>query len=217
VTDSRRPTVVSGRHSWRQQGQGRWSAERWRMLLLAACAAAVTVAVPPLLGPQRERNPSAGHVPAPVGTPSAGPANSPTPSADAPAASGSTPTHFTPIILGAQDSGNLLTGGAAVVACSTCDGGYRVRYLCASCQLVLRTTLPVSGQRTVTVVYEADGTRKIKVSVNGAPPIVRTVSGPNWATPEKFDFTATLPAGTLVLTFYNDESPAPDINKVVIS
>jgi hypothetical protein len=190
------------------------------MLLLAACIAAVTVTVPPLLAPHRGQSPSAGRVPAPVapsGTTTAVASTSPTASAGAPAASKSAPTPFTPISVQAQDPGNILTGGAAVVACATCDGGYRVRYICLGCQLVIRTTIPVSGLRTLTVVYETDGPRELKISINGAPPLIRTVLGTDWATPETFDFTAVLPAGTLLLTFYNDESPAPDINKVVIS
>jgi hypothetical protein len=81
----------------------------------------------------------------------------------------------------------------------------------------VRISLPVSGPRTVTVVYEVQSTRTIKISVNGALPHIQTVSGQSWTTPQAFEYTAELPAGDVRLTLYNDNSPAPDIDKIIIS
>jgi hypothetical protein len=217
VPDGSGPNTAYGRHEL--QRQGGWPGRRLRVTLLAACFVAATVAVPPLVMPRHEQSPSTGQVPTVAwssGTTAAQPM-SPTASVVAPAASMSPPVQFIPISVQAEDPGNLLSGGGEVIACATCDGGYRVRYLCLTCQLVIRTTLPVSGERTVTVVYETEGSRSIKISVNGARPVIQMVSGHDWTTPETFQFTAVMPAGDLLLAFYNDDAPAPDIDKVVIS
>jgi hypothetical protein len=198
-----------------------------RKTLLVACFAAATVAVPRLVAPPDSSSPPIGLAPSPVGpsgptTPATTPVTTPaTPQASSTSLASASPsaTHvtFTPISVQAEDPRNLLTGGAAVSACATCDGGYRVRYLCQGCQLIVRTTLPVSGVRTVTVVYESDGLRTLKISINAAKPLIFTVAGQEWTTPLTFHFTAELPAGSLLLAFYNDEGPAPDIDKIVIS
>jgi hypothetical protein len=217
VTDGSGPGTALGRHA--RQHRGGWLGQRWRLMLLTACIAVVTVAVPPLVAPHHGQSQSTEGVPRPVvpGTTTAVAPTSPAANAVEPAASMSSPGHFIPISIQAEDPANLLSGGAAVVACGTCDGGYRVRYICTSCRLVVRTTLAVPGSRTVTVVYESNGSRAVKISFNGARPLIRTVSGPDWTTPQTLRFTAVLPAGTLLVAFYNDESPAPDIDKVVVS
>ncbi|GAA3209133.1 hypothetical protein ACFO1B_18055 [Dactylosporangium siamense] len=172
---------------------------------VAAGMALATVLVPPLIAPD--------HRPAPSSPPA-----SPTASGSrAPAATGNAPGVFAPIVIEAEDPGNLLTGGAAVTACATCHGGARVRYLCFTCTLVVRTTLPTGGTRTVTVGYEVDGPRSVRVSVNGAPARTFQVTGSEWTTPRSFQFTADLPAGALRLTLFNDETPAPDIDVVTVS
>ena len=122
-----------------------------------------------------------------------------------------------PLIAPDKDPGNRLTGGAGVTACGTCHGGARVRYLCFTCTLEVRAVLPVAGTRTVTVGYEVDGPRSIKVAVNGAPARTFPVTGPEWTVPRSFQFTAELPAGDLRMVFFNDDTPAPDIDVVTIS
>jgi hypothetical protein len=166
---------------------------QWIGLLLAAGAmAAATVAVPPLITPRLV-------LVAPL----------PPPPSPSPAFSGLT--------VQAEDPANRLTGGASAVACATCRGGHRVRYVCATCALEVRVTLPAAGSRRVTVWYEVDGPRSLKVSVNGAPARAFPVDGPGWTTPRSFDFTADLPAGEVRLRLYNDESPAPDLDEIIIA
>ncbi|WP_433061471.1 hypothetical protein [Dactylosporangium sp. CS-033363] len=121
-----------------------------------------------------------------------------------------------PIAIQAEDPGNKLTGGASPVSCSTCRGGKRVRYMCADCTLVVRFTLPSAGARTVTVYYESDGDRSLKVRVNGGAPRTFPASGPDWTVPQSFRFTAELPAGSVELTLYNDSAPAPDLDEIVV-
>jgi hypothetical protein len=108
---------------------------------------------------------------------------------------------------------------AAIVACDTCDDGFRVRYLggVTGGEVVVRATVPAAGLTRVTVVYESWGFRVFKISINGAAPILKNVTGPDWTTPSTFYFDATLPVGTVLLRFYNDESPAPDLDNVTLS
>jgi hypothetical protein len=124
---------------------------------------------------------------------------------------------FSPLSIQAEDPGNLRSGNVKVIDCVPCDGGQRVAYLGGANQLTIRVTLSAGGTRTVTVVYETDGPRTLKVNVNGLPQVDREVTGSGWETPTTLQFSVTLPAGKASLTFYNDEAPAPDVDKVVIS
>ncbi|MEU7874469.1 hypothetical protein [Dactylosporangium sp. NPDC049140] len=177
---------------------------------VAVGIAAAAIAVPPLIAPTHDERPGASRSRASQPLASAfQPGLSP--GAALPASS------FAPISVQAEDPANTLTGGASVTACGTCRGGKRVRYLCAGCTLVVRVTLPSAGPRTVTVYYEADGARALKVRVNAAAPRTFPASGPDWTVPQSFRFTADLPAGEVRLTLYNDESPAPDLDEVAVA
>jgi hypothetical protein len=198
---------ISSGHQRPSRRRGQWLG----LTALATGMAVATVAVPPLVAPHR------GTGPATSGSPSVSIARPAAGGADSPSASASSPARFTPITIEAEDPHSTLSGGAAVTACATCRGGHRVRYLCFTCLVVVRATVPVSGRRTLTVVYETDGDRAIKVRVNDAPARTLPVTGPEWTTPRSVQFTADLPAGPLRLSFYNDESPAPDLDQVVIS
>jgi hypothetical protein len=190
-----------------------WDGRRWRVMLLAACIGAAAVTVPPMIVKESQQRPRS-----PITT-------SDLTEAAAPAAQGtiapidSRPSAVvTPVTVQAEDPGNRISPPAAIVACDTCDGGFRVRYIggVTGGQVVVRATLPAAGLTRVTVVYESQGFRVFKISINGAPPILRNVSGPDWTTPSTFYFDTTLPAGTALLTFYNDESPAPDLDNVIL-
>ncbi len=128
-----------------------------------------------------------------------------------------TASPFTPIVVEAESPGNVLVGSAAVVRCGPCQGGYRVRYLGGPDQLVVKVVVPVDGERRVSIVYECDGPRTIKIRVNGTFVHRQDVTGPGWETPVNFSFTTQFPAGAVEITLFNDESSAPDIDAVVIS
>jgi hypothetical protein len=185
---------------------------------VAVGIAAAAIVVPPLILPDRKE---AG--PAPSAGPSGPASRVPQPVASgfqpglSPSPGPSAARSFAPISVQAEDPANTLTGGASAVGCGTCRGGKRVRYMCADCTLVVRVTLPSAGSRTVTVYYEADGNRAVKVRVNGAAPRSFGVTGPDWTVPQSFRFTADLPAGPVQLTLFNDESPAPDLDEIVIA
>ena len=186
--------------------------------VVTAGIAAAAVVVPPLISPDRHQQPAVAPVPSPSAassspSPSAPVTTSPTPSLTPSA----TPSSFTPIAVEAEGAGSILTGDAAQTDCTACHGGGRVRYLGDTSRVTVRATVPVSGRRTLTVVYEADGRRDLKVSVNDGAPRTFPVTGPDWETPRTFHFSADLPAGPLRVTLFNDESPAPDVDAVLIS
>ena len=200
-------TLPGHRRSRRRRSQ-------WLGLAVVIAGIAVaTIVVPPLIAPRHHPR-SAASSP----TPPAGPTNSAAvqPAASASSDGGET-ARFAPITVEAEDPHNILSGGAAATPCATCRGGRRVRYICDTCQVVVRADVPVAGRRTVTVVYEADGDRSLKVSVNDGPARTWPATGSDWTTPHAFHFAADLPAGPLRLTLFNDESPAPDLDQVVIS
>lgn len=209
MADGNLPDIFRSGSS-RQRPSRRWA--QWLGLTALATGMAVaTVAVPPLVTPHHRT------APAVSASPSVSLARPAASAAGSPSATAGPPARFAPITVEAEDPHSTLSGGAAVTDCATCRGGHRVRYLCLTCRVVVRTTVPVAGRRTVTVVYEADGDRAIKVRIDDAPARTLPVTGPDWTTPRSVRFTADLPAGPLRLSFYNDESPAPDLDEVVIS
>jgi hypothetical protein len=191
-----------------------WLSQRVKLTLLLVAVAVATVAVPPLVAPDRPRQePSA---PAAIGPPSVVVAP-PTAVTSVPAVGSMVTPVFSPLSVEAEDPGNLRSGGAKVFDCDQCDGGQRVGYLVGTSQLSVRATLSAGGTRTITVVYETDGPRTLKVSLNAVPLLAREVTGSGWETPRTFQFTAALPAGQVLFTFYNDDGPAPDVDKLIIS
>ena len=225
----------------RHERPDRAARSRWLWLVLLLVGVAITtISVPPLIAPRRDPPPeSAGVASQPVGAPSSAASASPTPSpgvsplqspsnasrpvpASSPAPGVSAlpatggPRPLIPTTVEAEDPANDLVGDADVVACATCDGGARVRYLGSRGQLRIRVTAPTSGTRAITVVYETSGPRTLKISQNGVPLFERRITGDAWTNPQTLHLTAALAAGLVVLTFYNDEGPAPDIDRVTI-
>ncbi|MGC4747844.1 hypothetical protein ACLQ28_19625 [Micromonospora sp. DT201] len=125
---------------------------------------------------------------------------------------------FTPITVQAEDPRNELHGGAQAVGCPTCAGGARVRYITGASYLVANLTMPVAGTRTVTVMYESADYRQLKISVNGANPVVGWGAGSgNWETPASFSVSMYLPAGPVRMKLYHDTDPAVDVDSVTVS
>jgi hypothetical protein len=213
-------TVSGGRH----EVPGRvWTKTRLRFALLLAAVAVTSAVVPPLIvvgGWDAQGPPNGGSEPRPVDvtlTPSAAATSSTSPSAKPSTPSPSSEQAFTPIVVEAEAPSNILHGGAEVVACAPCQGGYRVRYLGVSERLEVPITIPVGSERRVSIVYECDGSRRIKVSINGTLVDTRSVIGASWETPLNFSFTTHISAGPVVITLFNDESNAPDIDAIIIS
>ncbi|MDT5025245.1 MAG: hypothetical protein QOE61_1671 [Micromonosporaceae bacterium] len=202
----------------RQKRPDRTERRRWLWLALLLVGVAITtISVPPLIAPRPgPSSESAGVANPPLSASSPVPASSPAPGISALQAT-SGPRPLIPTSVEAEDPANDLVGIADVVACATCGGGARVRYLGSRGQVRIRVTAPTSGTRAITVVYETSGPRTLKISLNGVALLERRITGDGWTNPQTLQFTAALSAGPVVLTFYNDEAPAPDIDRVTIS
>ncbi|WP_432837411.1 hypothetical protein [Dactylosporangium sp. CA-092794] len=200
--------------------------------ILAVAVGIAAFILPPLIGS------SGGGSPAPRGAAGPGPgsvtstsatlgvtgtepaltAGSPGPSsAPSSAPPAVTAAPFEPISLQAEDPTSSLAGSASVADCDTCDGGARVRYIDLQASVTLHFVVPSAGRREITVLYELDGDRKLKVSINGGPPVKQVLTGHSWDKPSAFSFVAVVPQGVVTMRLYNDEGPAPDIDKVTIS
>ncbi len=175
---------------------------------------------------------------APAASSSAGSSSTPVPSADAgahPTRSGGAPattapkvvttphpgttsggdaSRFSAVTVQAEAPENQLSGGAQTVACALCSGGGRVRYLG---RVDVHLTIPAAGRRTLTVVYEVDGSREVDISVNGGTPLVASLTGTGWESPATTTFSVTIPAGQVTVGFYNVAGDCPDIDAVTVS
>jgi hypothetical protein len=124
---------------------------------------------------------------------------------------------FSPMRIEAEAPSSRISGGATIVECGPCSGGARVGYIAGPAQVIIVANLPTPGARTIRVVYETDGPRQLKIKINDVYINAYWLPGTGWEVPNSFQFTTTLTAGLLELTFYNDTLPAPDIDSVVIS
>ncbi len=141
-------------------------------------------------------------------------------SAPAPPAKTTAPTatRFSPITVHAADPANIRVG-ARVIDCPTCVDGSRVGYIGGPNTLAVRITgVPQAGERTLTVVYETEQPRTLKVAVDGGPARELTLSGAqSWLIPVHVSVRLRLPKGTCWIRFFNDTGSAPDINTITVS
>ncbi|MBV1850510.1 hypothetical protein [Catellatospora tritici] len=198
----------------------------WAALVLAV--GATIVVVPPLLMP----GPQHGGVPMrqqPAGSPPAQPSTTPAPDPQSPSPSrisrppttkpAASPTiRFRPITVHAADPVNIRVG-ARVIECPTCVDGSRVGYIGGPNTLAVRIAgVPRAGERTLTVVYETEQPRTLKLAVDDGPVRELTLAGArSWLIPVHVSVRLWLPAGTCWIRFFNDTGSAPDINTITIS
>lgn len=120
---------------------------------------------------------------------------------------------FQPVSLQAEDA--TLSQGADKVACATCSGGARVRYVG---RVDAHITVQSPGVRKITIVYEVVGDRNLDISINGDVTVARlTVSGNDWATPKSSSVDVQIPAGSVDIGLYGGSGNAPDLDKITIS
>ncbi len=204
----------------------------WAALVLAVTA---TIAVvPPLImpGPRADRPPAAGGPhgstagqPSPAPAPSSiAPSRVPPlsarpdrPSAAVPPARTTAPAAFKPITVHAADPANLRVG-ARVIECPTCVDGSRVGYIGGPNTLAVRVTgVPRAGEWTVTLVYETEQPRTLKLAVDGGPVRELDLAGArSWLIPVRVSVRMRLPKGACWIRFFNDTGSAPDINTVTV-
>jgi hypothetical protein len=74
------------------------------------------------------------------------------------------------------------------------------------------------GNRTLTVVYETDGPRTLKIGVNDSPVQTVLLAGAHdFLIPSVTTLSIFMPAGASSIKFFNDAGSAPDISGIVIS
>ncbi|MEV0459555.1 hypothetical protein [Catellatospora methionotrophica] len=201
----------------------------WTALALAV--AATIAVVPPLImpDPQPDRPPSAaGPSGLPTGspTPAVTPRTSAPPRPSVPPAARShavlppratTPAAFKPVTVHAADPANLRVG-ARVIACPTCVDGSRVGYIGGPNTLAVRVTgVPRAGEWTLTVVYETEQPRTLKIAVDGGPVRELALAGAgSWLIPVRTSLRLRLPKGACWIRFFNDTGSAPDINTITV-
>ncbi|WP_191838317.1 hypothetical protein [Catellatospora chokoriensis] len=203
----------------------------WAALVLAV--AATIAVVPPLImpAPQPDRTPAAG---GPPGSPTVPPSSVPLPSAPSPPAPSRTPaarSHaavppartiapaaFGPVTVHAADPANIRVG-ARVIECPTCVDGSRVGYIGGPNTLAVRIAgVPRAGEWTLTVVYETEQPRTLKLAVDGGPVRELTLAGArSWLIPVRVSVRLRLPKGDCWIRFFNDTGSAPDINTITVS
>jgi hypothetical protein len=117
----------------------------------------------------------------------------------------------------AADPGNVRSG-ARIIPCSSCDGGNRVGYIGGPNTLIIRIHgVAAPGRRTLTVVYETDALRTLKIGVNNGRVHTLSLAGSHdFLIPAVVKLTIFIPAGNSLIKFFNDAGPAPDINRIVI-
>jgi hypothetical protein len=130
----------------------------------------------------------------------------------------SRPVAFQSITVHAADPANIRTG-ARVIECASCRGGSRVGYIGGPNLLAVRVAgVPTAGTRTLTIVYETEEPRTLKVAVNDGTVQTRRLAGAaSLLIPATTSVEAFVPAGDSWIRFFNDTGSAPDINEIVLS
>jgi hypothetical protein len=132
----------------------------------------------------------------------------------------STSATSTPGSYEAEATGNTLTGGAVVAACSGCSGGAKVGYLGNGSTLTVNSVNGATGGATAVTLYYATAVpRTASVSVNGGA--ATTVSFPStgdWNTVGSATVTLNLAAGGgNSIKVANASDWAPDIDRIVVA
>jgi hypothetical protein len=132
--------------------------------------------------------------------------------------SSSKPVAFQSITVHAADPANIRTG-ARVIECASCRGGSRVGYIGGPNILAVRVAgVPTAGTRTMTIVYETEEIRTLKVAVNDGTAQTRQLAGAaSLLIPATTSLEVFVPAGDSWIRFFNDAGSAPDINEIVLS
>ncbi|MEU8076606.1 hypothetical protein AB0B31_14265 [Catellatospora citrea] len=203
----------------------------WAALVLAV--AATIAVVPPLImpAPQPDRAPVAEGPPASPSVPPSAVSPPPAPSPAAPSrtppaarshaavppARTTAPAAFGPVTVHAADPANIRVG-ARVIECPTCVDGSRVGYIGGPNTLAVRVAgVPRAGEWTLTVVYETEQPRTLKLAVDGGPVRELTLAGArSWLIPVRVSVRLRLPKGDCWIRFFNDTGSAPDINTITV-
>ncbi|KOV88314.1 CBM35 domain-containing protein [Nocardia sp. NRRL S-836] len=118
----------------------------------------------------------------------------------------------------AEDSANTF-GSTGLSGCGACSGGEKVRNIGGSPDAAVtfaNVVVPAAGTYTLYVDYTVNGPKSYFVSVNGGAPVEVKVDGQGNNTPYQARIPVTLTAGANTIRFGNDQSGAPDLDRVSI-
>lgn len=116
----------------------------------------------------------------------------------------------------AEDTVNRF-GSAGIAGCGRCSGGQKVRNIGGGPDayvLFENVTVPAAGPYTLFIDFTVNGDRSYFVTVNGGAPVEVKVSGSGNSTPYTTTVPVTLGAGANTIKIYNDQAPAPDLDRV---
>ncbi len=116
----------------------------------------------------------------------------------------------------AEDSQNQI-GSAGLTGCGPCSGGEKVRNIGGdpgAYVLFPNVTVDRAGEYTLYLDYTVNGPHSYFVSVNGGTPVEVAVNGVGNSTPQTTPVRVTLQAGANTIKIYNDQAPAPDLDRV---
>src|SRR5439155_10191876 len=116
----------------------------------------------------------------------------------------------------AEDSLNQV-GAAGLTGCGACSGGEKVRNIGGSPDasvLFPNVTVDRAGEYTLFVDATVNGTRSFFVSVNGGAPVEAVFTGVGNTTPQTTAVRVTLQAGANTIRVFNDQAPAPDLDRL---
>ncbi|MBL8222336.1 MAG: VWA domain-containing protein, partial [Bryobacterales bacterium] len=126
----------------------------------------------------------------------------------------------------AEDSGNTLSGGAAVINCTGCGNSQRVELIgkqsgTPNGVLIFNgVSVGTAGTYTMTVYYTngSASARTASISVNNSASTLSFSGGPtgSWTTVASVARNITLNAGSNTIKFFNDAAQAPDIDRIVL-
>jgi hypothetical protein len=105
-------------------------------------------------------------------------------------------------------------------ASGACSGGAKISLLgsrSSNYVTINDVSAPVAGNYQLTVWGISKGSRTFSISANGSNPISVTINGPDALLPVSATTGISLKAGMNSLKFYNSQSQAPELDRILIT
>ena len=123
------------------------------------------------------------------------------------------------VIYEAEANANAMAGQVKVTSCPACSGGRKVGFIGGNANNVFAMndiTVPANGLYQVQIDYVLKGARSFFVSVNDGPGVELPLNGDSWSKPATTSMSLSLRAGRNRIVFYNNDSYAPDLDRLVL-
>jgi hypothetical protein len=123
------------------------------------------------------------------------------------------------VIYEAESTANTRGSLLKAVSCPACSGGWKVGYIGSNPTNTLAindVTVAANGVYEVQIDYVLKGTRSFFLSVNDGPGMEVPLSGDSWSKPATTRLSLSLRAGRNRIVFYNNDTYAPDLDRLVL-